>query len=235
IGAKQEALSELEAGIAKAHAIGSAGAVRHGRMNLLGWAATFGAETRLDPALAEPRANADDAASGVWVVRDRVTLGVLFYRGCELLRGDASQLTRARSLLRTAAEAYRSTDNRDLLPVALGFWAESERRVGHAEQAIEIAREAADLLESGAPTLLNEAPVYLALHDACGDIGDLRAARAAMERGMTPLVRRVKGLEGTPYARAFLTGLTHNSGLLVAAEAYGFVPPEIERILEART
>ncbi len=234
IGARTEALSELEGGLAKAHAIGSTGSVRHGKMNLLGWAATFGADARLDAALAEPRASADEAASGVWVVRDRVTLGVLFYRGCELLRGDAGSLPRARTLLKTAAEAYRSTDNRDVLPVALGFWAEAERRAGLAEQALEIAREAADLLERGAPSLLNEAPIYLALHDACVDIGDLRGARDAMERGIPPLLRRLKGLEGTTYARSFLLGLTHNSGLLVAAEAYGCVPPEIERILEHR-
>src|SRR6185436_16622784 len=97
--------------LAKAEAIGSAGAVRHGKMNLLGWAATFGAEANLDAALADPRASADEAASGAWIVRDRVTLGVLFYRGCELLRGEGGGLTRARSLLKTAAEAYRSTEN----------------------------------------------------------------------------------------------------------------------------
>jgi tetratricopeptide (TPR) repeat protein len=235
IGAKQEALSELEAGIARAQAIGSSGMVRHGKMNLLGWAATFGAEARLDAALAEPRASADEAASGVWAARDRVTLGVLFNRGCELLRGDAGGIARARALLKTAAEAYRSTDNRDVLPVALGFWAEAERRSGHAEAALEIAREAANLVESGAPSLLNEAPIYLALHDACVDIGDLRGARTAMERGIPPLVRRLKGLEGTTYARSFLLSLIPNSGLLVAAEAYGCVPEEIEQILQRAT
>jgi tetratricopeptide (TPR) repeat protein len=234
IGARHEALHELESGIAKAAAIGSSGAVRHGRMLLLGWAATFGADARLDAALAEPRASADEAASGVWVVRDRATLGVLFYRGCELLRGDTSMVPRARALLKTAAEAYRSTENRDVLPVALGFWAEAERRSGDAEHAMDIAREAAALLEGGAPSLLNEAPIFLALHDASVDVGDLRGARDAMERGIQPLVRRVRGLEGTPYARSFLTGLTHNSGLLVAAEAYGLVPEEIEQILEHR-
>jgi hypothetical protein len=204
-------------------------------MLLLGWAATFGADARLDAALAEPRASADEAASGVWMVRDRATLGVLFYRGCELLRGDASQLPRARTLLKTSAEAYRSTDNNDLLPVALGFWAEAERRSGDAEHSLEIAREAAERLEAGAPSLLNEAPVYLALHDASVDVGDLRGARSAMERGIPPLLKRLRGLEGTPYARTFLTGLTHNSGLLVAAEAYGYVPEEIERLIEQRS
>jgi serine/threonine protein kinase/predicted ATPase len=234
IGAKQEALGEIEAGLAKAGAIGSAGAVRHGQMVLLGWAAAFGADARLDAALAEPRTSADEAAGGMWVVRDRTTLGVLFYRGCELLRGDAAVLPRARALLKTAAEAYRSTENRDVLPVALGFWAEAERRLGNAEQAIEIAREAAALVEGGAPSLLNEAPIYLALHDGCVDVGDLRCAREAMERAIPPLLRRLKGLEGTPYARPFLLRLPHNAGLLAAAEAYGCIPEELERILEAK-
>jgi serine/threonine protein kinase/tetratricopeptide (TPR) repeat protein len=234
IGADEEALTELQAGIAKAHAIGSVGTVRHGKMNLLGWSATFGADKRLDQALAEPRANADEAASGLWVVRDRVTLGVLFYRGCELLRGDQANLPRARSLLKIAVEAYRSTDNRDVVPVALGFWAEAERRYGNPEHALEIARDAAGLLESGAPSLLNEAPVYLALHDACVDLGDLKGARDATERGIALLLRRLGGLEGTSYARTFLLGLPHNSGLLVAAETNGCVPPEVEGVLGQR-
>ena len=232
IGAWEEALTEVRQGLARAQEIGSLGAVRHGQMILLCWAATYGADARLDAPLAEPRAHADEAAGGTWVVRDRATLGVLFYRGCELLRGDASTLPKARSLLQTAAEAYRSTDNRDVLPVALGFWAEAERRFGHAEQAVEIAREASDLVEAGAPSLLNEAPIFLALHDAYVDVGDLRGAREALERGIAPLMRRLKGLEGTPYARSFLLGLPHNSALLAAGEAYGCIPQEIEQLLQ---
>ncbi len=231
IGARREALQEIEAGIAKAQAIGSSGAVRHGQMILLCWVATFGPEPRLDPLLAEPRAVADEAAGGMWVVRDRVTLGMLFYRGCELLRADVAGLARARSLLKTTTEAYRSTENRDVLPVALGFWAEAERRFGAAEHAIEIAEEAARLVEAGAPSLLNEAPIYLALHDARVDIGDLSGARATMDRAIPPLLRRLKGLEGTPYARSFLVSLPQNSALLAAAEAYGCVPPEVEALL----
>jgi hypothetical protein len=231
IGAWEEALFEVEAGLAKAQSIGSLGAERHGQMILLCWAATYGANSKLDAILTEPRASADEAASGLWVVRDRVTLGILFYRGCELLRGESSTLPRARSLLKTAAEAYRSTENRDVLPVALGFWAEAERRSGNAEEAVEIAREAGALVEAGAPSLLNEAPIYLALHDAYVDVGDLAGARNAMERGIPPLLHRLKGLEGTPYARTFLLGLPHNAALLAAAEAYGCVPPEIDRVL----
>jgi tetratricopeptide (TPR) repeat protein len=232
IGARLEALHQIETGMAKAMAIGSPGTIRVGEMNLLCWAATFGSDPRLDAVLAEPRASADEAASGVWVVRDRVTLGILFYRGCELLRGESAGLQRARALLKTAAEAYRSTDNRDVLPVALGFWADAERRFGNAEQAVELAKEAADLVEAGAPSLLNEAPIYLALHDSCVDIGNFRGAREAMERAIRPLMRRLRGLEGTPYARAFLVNLPHNSGLLAAAEAYGCLPNEIAKLLE---
>ncbi|MFS8068102.1 MAG: hypothetical protein ACMG6S_17245, partial [Byssovorax sp.] len=112
-----------------------------------------------------------------------------------------------------------------------GFWAEAERRSGNAEEAVEIAREAGALVEAGAPSLLNEAPIYLALHDAYVDVGDLTGARSAMERGIPPLLRRLKGLEGTPYARSFLLGLPHNSALLAAAEAYGCIPPEVEQLL----
>ncbi|WP_437681269.1 serine/threonine-protein kinase [Sorangium sp. So ce131] len=234
IGAREEALQEIEGGITRAQAIGSSGAVRHGQMILLCWAATFGPEPRLDAVLAEPRASADEAAGSMWVVRDRVTLGILFYRGCELLRSESSGLARARSLLKKATEAYRVTENRDVLPVALGFCAEAERRFGNAELAGEIAREAAALVEAGAPSLLNEAPIYLALHDACVDLGDLEGARDAMERAMPPLLRRLKGLEGTPYASSFLLNLPQNSALLAAAEAYGCVPPQIEAMLNSK-
>lgn len=233
LGARKEALDEIEAGMSKAKAIGSAGAVRHGQMVLLCWTATFGPEARLDAVLEEPRASADEAAGGMWVVRDRTTLGVLFYRGCELLRGDSAALPRARLLLKLAVESYRLTENRDVLPVALGFWAEAERRFGNAEGAVELAREAAALVDLGEPSLLNEAPIFLALHDALVDVGDLRGARNAMERAMKPLLRRLSSLKGTPYARPFLLELSHNVALLSTAEAYGLAPPEIEEILLA--
>jgi eukaryotic-like serine/threonine-protein kinase len=74
--------------------------------------------------------------------------------------------------------------------------------------------------------LLNEAPVFLALHDACVDLGRLEEARAAIARGLPRLLTRVRGLAGTPYARTFLTQLAPNSGLLAAAEAYGLQPEE---------
>jgi len=53
IGARQEARTTLETGLALADAIGSLGAVRHAQMNLLGWAATFGNDKQLEATLAE--------------------------------------------------------------------------------------------------------------------------------------------------------------------------------------
>ena len=67
--------------------------------------------------------------------------------------------------------------------------------------------------------------MFLALHDACVDLGRLEEARHAIARGVPRLVTRMHGLAGTPYARAFLTQLAPNAGLLAAAEAYGLVPP----------
>lgn len=232
IGARNEALAQLESGLTKASAIGSPGTVRNAQMNLLGWAATFGADPRIDHFLTETRASADEAATGSWVVRDRVTLGTLFYRGCELLRvSGTGNIPRARALLKLTTEAYRSTENRDVLPVALGFWAEAERRFGNPEQAIELVKEASRLVESGAPSLLNEASIFLTLHDAYVDIGDLKSGRDAVERAIPLLERRLKGLEGTPYARAFLSRLPHNASLLTAAEAYGYLTAALEKVL----
>ena len=238
IGARDEARREIEAGIRMADEIGSLGTARLGRMILLGFAAHFCAggrwacDAELDAELAEPRAAADEAATGTWTVRDRVTLGVLFYRGCELLDGPEPNFGRARSLLQLAAEAYRATDNRDVLPVALGYWAEAARRTGDIELAEKIATEAAELVDAGAPSLLNEAPIYLALHGANLGRGNLPGARLAIERAMPVLVRRVKGLEGTSYAREFLLGLWHNARLLELADSYGCVPAEIAAMLD---
>jgi tetratricopeptide (TPR) repeat protein len=234
IGARQEARTALETGLALSDAIGSLGAVRHAQMNLLGWAATFGNDRQLEAHLAEVRADADAAATGVWAAPDRANLGTLFYRGSELLRASAErEWRRALGLLRIAAQSYRSTGHRDLLPVALGLWAEAERRCGNPGGAVELAREAANLLDQGAPSLLNESAVYLALHAAYVAIGEEEAARQAIARGMPSLVRRLHGLVGTPYARQFLTELPDNARLLAASEGYGLVPDAIHRVLES--
>jgi len=225
IGARQEARSSLDRGLELADSIGSSGAVRHAQMNLLGWASVFGNDRKLEAVLGEVRADADAAASGMWTAPDRGNLGTLFYRGAELLRTDSNAThDRARALLKMAAESYRATGNRDVLPVALGMWALSERRLGNQDRAIELASEAADLLESGAPSLLNESVVYLVLHQTCKDRGLEGEARKAIERSIPRLLRRLRGLVGTPYARLFLTEPPHNAELIATAEAYGLVP-----------
>ncbi|HOU94443.1 MAG TPA: serine/threonine-protein kinase PknK, partial [Polyangiaceae bacterium] len=188
----------------------------------------------LEAHLAETRADADAAATGVWAAPDRSNLGALFYRGWELLRAkNDSVCARSRGLLKFCAETYRATGNNDLLPVALAVWAEAERRCGNRARALEIASEAADLLEGGAPSLLNESTVYLVLHDVCVDLGDETGAHDAVIRAMSPLKRRLEGLVGTPYARLFLTELPQNAALVALAEGHGFVPEEIHRVLES--
>jgi tetratricopeptide (TPR) repeat protein len=228
VGAKAEARVAIEGGIALAQAIGSPGTVRHGQMNLLCWTATFGSDVQLDRMLLEPRQTADAVAIGSWVPHDRATLGVLFYRGLELLRdGSRPDAERALTLLTTAAQGYRATKMLDVVPVALGWLAEAKRRCGDPSAAREIAREAVGLLDTGSPSLLNEAPSFLALHDACFDLGLLEEARDAIAHGIPRLVTRVRGLAGTPYARDFLVNIASNAGLLAAAEGYGLVPREL--------
>jgi tetratricopeptide (TPR) repeat protein len=237
MGAKQEARRAIETGIALAQAVGSPGTVRHGQMNLLCWAATFGSESALDALLADPRSIADSAISGAWVPHDRATLGVLFYRGAELLRGDAavrlaqSAAEQARTLLKTAAGGYRATKMLDVVPVAVGLWSEAERLCNQPVRAVELATEAVNLLEDGSPSLLNEAPIYLALHDALVDLGRHEEAKQAIARGLPRLVTRVHGLRGTTHAKDFLANVSSNAGLLAAAEGYGIMPPELSAIL----
>ena len=233
IGARQEARSAIESGLSLAEAIGSQGAVRHAQMNLLGWCATFGSDRHLDSHLAQVRADADASASGIWAAPDRANLGMLFYRGCELLRNKSDPHSRrALGLLRMASQGYRNTGNRDVLPVALGMWADAERLSGNLQSAVRLAREAVALLEQGAPSLLNESPVYLALHDASLEIGDEETARDAIRQGLAPLIRRLQGLVGTPYARLFITELSHNARLVAAAEDEGLQLDSVHRILE---
>jgi eukaryotic-like serine/threonine-protein kinase len=237
IGARQESRNAIEQGLTIAQSIGSEGTIRHGKMVLLCWSATFGgSDHNLDPVLSEVRASADEAGQSPWLIPDRETLGLLFYRGMEMLRNNNPEHTqRARTLLRMAAESYRNTGMRDILPVALGLWAEAERRCSDPKRAVELAAEAADLLEAGAPSLLNEAPVYLALHDAYVENGDLMEARKAIDRAMPALVRRLAGLGRSNYGYAFLTHLPQNAALLATAEAYGVVPRAVELVLERGT
>jgi tetratricopeptide (TPR) repeat protein len=233
IGARQEARTAIENGLALADAIGSQGAVRHAQMILLGWASTFGTDKAIDAHLAEVRANADAAGSGIWAAPDRANLGLLFYRGCELLRSKVEgSARRALGLLRMAAQAYRAAGHRDVLPVALGAWSEAERACGNLATALDLAREAVALVEQGAPSLLNESAVILALYDALVDDGKSEDAFAVVRRGIPPLQRRLVGLAGTPYARSFLTDLPANARLIALAEDDGILPEVFHRALE---
>lgn len=221
LGAREEALAAIEEGIRRAQEVGAPGVVRHGQMNLLGWTATFGGEeAHASELLAEPRRMADDAASGGWVPNDRATLGVLFYRGVELLRfGADGRLGAATTLLGQAALSYRATKMHDVLPVALGHWATAVLRGGDAARARTLADEGATLIDQGRPSLLNEASVFLALHDVCVAQNDGDGARAAVARGLVPLARRLRALAETPYLTPFCA-LAENRALLLAAKRY---------------
>ncbi|MDP9036512.1 MAG: serine/threonine-protein kinase PknK, partial [Myxococcota bacterium] len=232
VGASGEARLAIESGIALAQAVGSPGVERHGKMVLLCWAATFGSDASLDAPLAEPRSTASAALTGSWVPHDRATLGVLFYSGMEKLRAPGGERD-ARSLLKIAAQGYRGTKMLDVLPVALGLWAEAERRCGNPDHACELAIQAVALFEEGSPSLLNEAPVFLALHDASIDLGRLAQGRDAIARGVPRLMTRLRGLSGTPYGHAFLGELSSNAGLLAAAEAYDLLPADLTAALNS--
>ena len=235
IGARQEARAAIETGLALADAIGSQGAVRHAQMILLGWASAFGNDRQLDAHLAQVRADADAAGSGVWAAPDRANLGMLFYRGCELLRAKTELANRrALALLRMAAQAYRDGRAPRRARRRARHVGGGRARCGNAShRRVELAREAAQLLEQGAPSLLNESVVFLALlrrpHRLSGE--DRRGARR-LRRGMPPLLRRLHGLAGTPYARLFLTELHTNARLVALAEDEGLVPEPIQRVLE---
>ncbi len=232
VGARKEAREALERGLILAENIGSPGAMRHAQMNLLGWAGLYGSDRRLDTFLSETRAEADAAATGYWAAPDRANLGILFYRGVELLRSSSGKnRRRALVLLKMSAESYRATSNHDVLPVALGMWAEAERVCGNLQDAKRIAGEAAELLQKGAPSLLNESPVYLTLYKASLDLGDDEKAQGALANGIRPLLRRVNGLVGSPYAGTFLTQLSQNAELVAAADAAGLLPESIGQML----
>jgi hypothetical protein len=232
VGARQESRDALERGLLLAESIGSAGATRHAQMNLLGWASLYGNDRRLESFLSETRAEADAAATGYWAAPDRANLGILFYRGVELLRANQEQQrSRARVLLRMAATNYRNLGHRDLLPVGLGMWAEAERVCGDLAAAAEVGGEAAALLLSGAPSLLNEAPVFLSLYKTKVALGDEVGAVDTLAASIRPLQRRLNGLAPSPYARMFLTELPHNAELVAAADAEGLLPDSIHRLL----
>lgn len=234
IGARKEAREHLDRGLSLAEAIGSVGARRHALMILLCWSSVFGSDRSLDAVLGEVRQEADAVAHGMWTAPARENLGVIYYRALELLRaGNPRSLERARKLLEVVVLAYRQTENRDVLPAALGMWARAELSSGDAEAALGLARQAADLLCSGAPSLLNESPVYLVLHDVYLGRGDGEAARRAIEDGIQPLLRRFSGLLSTRYVRPFLTELVDNATLVSHAERYGLLPDRVRKVIES--
>lgn len=232
LGAKQEARDALEQGTVLADSIGSPAATRHAQMNLLGFAAVYGSDRRLDSLLADTRAEADSAAGDRYTPLDRGHLGILYYRGVELLSSESSSAwARARTLLSRAAEQYRTLAHNDVLPVALANWAESERRLGAVDAAVELGEEAARWVDHGAPSLLNETPIYLTLYRAYQDLGNPEAAEKALARSLGPLLRRFQALAGSPYARTFLTGLPENADLVAAIDTLGLLPPSIHSAL----
>ena len=159
---------------------------------------------------------------------------MLFYRGLELLASDAPLAAQqARTLLRTAAHGYRATEMLDVVPVALGYLAASELRTGNAEAARELACEAAELLDHGSPSLLNEAPVFLALHEALLALGKTSDAKDAILRALPRLVKRTRALSGTGHTYDFLTALRPNAELIAAARRYDILPEDIRSLLDA--
>lgn len=232
IGARKEAREALERGLLLAEQIGSPGATRHAQMNLLGWAGLYGTDRRLETFLSETRAEADAAATGYWSSPDRSNLGILYYRGVELLRShNASARKQALSLLRMSADSYRQLGHHDVLPVALGMVAEAERLCGNLREADSIATEAGSLLLEGAPSLLNESPVFLTLYKTRLELGNSEGAHDALVSSIHPLLRRLNGLVGGAYARTFLTGLPQNAELVAALDAAGLLPDSVHRIL----
>ena len=233
MGAKEEARVAIEGGIALAQAVGSPGTVRHGQMNLLCWAATFGAEprsTRCSPIRARSPTT-PSRARGCRTIARRSASSSTAASSCSAARsaGDATAReppSSAHARCKTAAGGYRATKMLDVVPVALGLWGEAERRCGHAERAASSRREAAGLLEHGSPSLLNEAPIYLALHDA------LRRSRSARgsegrdrARPAAPRHARARSLAARRYAKDFLTHLAPERRASRRRRGYGICCP----------
>ena len=130
---------------------------------------------------------------------------------------------------------YAAKTHGDLVPVLEDLPAQPHSAVPapiQAERARELAREATTMMLEGAPSLLNEAPAFLARHDACVDLGALDEAREAIAQGIPRLVTRVHGLAGTPYGRGFLTQIASNAGLVTAAEGYGLLPKQLAALVK---
>lgn len=217
LGAQAEARAMIEQGVELAERLGATGVVRHCKMVLLCWNSTFGIDPAHEKALRPLRELADGAADGNWVAHDRSTLGILFYRAVELRRENDERATR---LLRLTTQGYRTTNMLDLVPVSLGHSAAAELARGNVERSLELAREARGLLLGGSPSLLNEAPVFLALLHAASRAGFSEEARESVRCALPLIERRAKPLVGTPYLETFLA-LPDNATLLSHAAAQG--------------
>jgi eukaryotic-like serine/threonine-protein kinase len=236
LGAAAEAREAIDAGVSLATAIGATGGERHGRMVLLCWTSTFGSDPRADALLAEERGRLDDVASGAWLPSDRGSLGLVYYRALEHLRAaETSAATVAERLLRSAVSGYEHTQMLDLLPVALGRLASAELVRGNAAEALTLAQRAAELVETGAPSLMNEAPIFLALHDAHRAMGEAGEAAQAIARGAPFFERRIVGLRGTPYAHSFVWSLADNERFADLSSRYGAVRDELAVVIERRS
>ena len=236
LGAALEARQSIDAGVGLANAIGATGGERHGRMVLLCWTSTFGSDPRADTLLAEERARLDDVAAGAWLPSDRGSLGLVYYRALEHLRtGEGYGAALAEKLLRAAVSGYEHTQMLDLLPVALGRLAAAELSQGRGDHALELATRAAQLVETGAPSLMNEAPIFLALHDAYIATNALVSASQAIARGTPFFDRRLAGLRGTPYALSFVAHLQDNATFAELARRYGHVGADLEEIVQRQS
>jgi hypothetical protein len=205
-------------------------------MVLLGWTSEFGTDPRADALLAEERARLDEVASGAWLPSDRGSLGLVYYRALEHLRAsDGAGVALAEKLLRAAVSGYEHTQMLDLLPVALGRLAAAELAQGSIDGALALASRAAQLVETGAPSLMNEAPIFLALHDALADKDDREGAARAIARGTPFFERRIAGLRGTPYALSFVSNLHDNARFSALAQRYGHVGEDLEAIVQRQS
>jgi eukaryotic-like serine/threonine-protein kinase len=219
LGARDESRKAIEQGLELAERLGATGVSRHCKMVLLCWSATFGRSPDHDAVLRDVRKVADDAATGSWAAHDRATLGILFYRALEHVRAADP---RSGALLKLATQGYRTTNMLDVIPVALAHLSASELSRNNNERSLALAREAAALLDGG--SLLNEAPIFLALHHAASASGQPDEAEAALHRGVPLVEKRALALQGTDYLQSFRE-LSDNAELLRLAEAVGCAMP----------
>ena len=197
-------------------------------MNLLGWTANFGPIPGSTPSSPSPGPT-PTAASGSWVVPDRTTSASSSTAAASSWVATTRAAERARIALRTTTEAYRATGNRDIVPVALGFWAQAERRSGDLDKARYPRRRSGVAHRTGAlPASLNESARFLGPARRRHRGGRRAAARDAIGRGMGPSRRRLR-----PHGHPLRQRLPHRSAAQrQAARPRGAIragPPDIAR------